>query len=250
MRAWIRGACCAVMALAGALVYEGAAAQPGVEAGAMTHGYIEVYGAVGKPGRILLQNPYLALGDVLTLAGGYTADAYLFGAVLLRAARHGIQTGRDCLPAAERQALEVLRAATADARSEEIATAILGHELYRVPLRLSPAELAGDAAGQVTLLDGDILIVPPRPAHVYTAGAVGRAGPILYEPGRLAEDYLDAAGGRDRWLSGSDWMVLPNGELRPLGLRFWNYRATAVPPGALLIFDADDSGICVGPTAR
>jgi polysaccharide biosynthesis/export protein len=238
------------MALAGALVYEGAAAQPGIETGAPTKGYIEVYGAVGKPGRILLQSPYLALGDVLTLAGGYTADAYLFGAALLRAARDGIQISRGCLPAAERQAMEALRAATTDARGEEIAADIWARGLYRVPVQLSPAELAGDAGGQVTLLDGDILIVPPRPGHVYAAGAVGRAGPILYEPGRLAEDYLEAAGGRDGWLSGSDWMVLPNGELRPLGLRFWNYRATAVPPGSLLIFDADDSGICVGPTAR
>lgn len=218
-----------------------------------SRGVVEIHGAVITPGTILLREPELGLPEAIQKAGGLTADAYLFGAVLLRKARNAIgyakPQNRFCLAGAEQQALQAVRTTVSSAKAGELAEAIYSRNLVRVPVRLSAPDLQAGASGAVALMDGDVLVIPPRPAYTYVGGTVGREGPVLYEAGMLADDYFEAAGGGDRGWFSQDLVVLPDGETQLLKLRFWNYQRTAIPPGSLVLFGVADPA-CLPVTVR
>ncbi|MGB1563968.1 MAG: SLBB domain-containing protein [Sinimarinibacterium flocculans] len=216
-------------------------------------GVVEVHGSVATPGTILLRQPELDLPEAIQKAGGLTGDAYLFGAVLLRKARNAIgyakPQNRFCLAGAEQQALQAVRTTVSSAKAGELAEAIYSRNLVRVPVRLSAPDLQAGASGAVALMDGDVLVIPPRPAYTYVGGTVRREGPVLYEAGMLADDYFKAAGGGNRGWFSQDLVVLPDGETQLLKLRFWNYQRTAVPPGSLVLFGVADPA-CLPVTVR
>lgn len=249
-----------VRAFFGALLIAVAAVTPVAWAGdvlieprALGHGFVEISGAVRKPGLILLKRSHLPVSDAVALAGGYAPEAYLFGAVLLRKSlERNTTAGRasPCLPDSERQALATIESALPFDRARELIESVLSRRLSRSPVRLEPLGPRGGVVSELALTDGDVLVIPPRPAHVHVAGAVKRQGSITYQPGWLAEDYRKVAQDSGRSLFGRDVIVLPGGESRTLDLGFWNYRPTAVPPGSLLIFDADERGACLATTAR
>jgi protein involved in polysaccharide export with SLBB domain len=243
----------AVLALVGLVV------RPAVSAGNVyvpqppSQGVVEIHGAVMTPGTVLLRAADLSVPDALRQAGGLGPDAYLLGAVLLRKARNAIgfsgPQNRFCLAGPEQQGLQVMRTAVSSVKSGELSEAIYKRELVRVPIRLSASDLQSGGRDILKLVDGDILIIPPRPAYVYVGGRVDREGPVLYEPGMLAEDYYEAADGQGRGWFNEDVVVLPNGDVRVLKLRFWNYQATAIPPGSLVLFDVADPA-CLPVTVR
>lgn len=47
----------------------------------------------------------------------------------------------------------------------------------------------------VTLLNGDLLVIPQRDPYVYLSGSVKKPGPLLYRPGASFDDYVKEAGG-------------------------------------------------------
>ncbi|MES0872497.1 SLBB domain-containing protein [Sinimarinibacterium thermocellulolyticum] len=207
-------------------------------------GIVEIHGAVNTPGSVLLRTTELDLAEALRAAGGLAPDAYLLGAVLLREARSAIGAAaprdRACVGAAEQQALQILHTAVSSVKSRELAQAVYDGGRVRVPIRLSAPDLQTGTLGGVRLVAGDVLIIPPRPAYIHVGGRVARQGPVLYEPGALAENYYQAAGGSRRGWFAEDLLVLPNGEVQVLKLRFWNYQPTAIPPGSLLLFGVAD----------
>lgn len=218
-----------------------------------SRGIVEIHGSVSTPGTILLRQGQLDLPDAIRQAGGLTDDAYLFGAVLLRKARSAIgyagPQNRFCLAGAEQQALQAVRTAVSSAKAGELAEAIYSRELVRVPVRLSAPDLQTGAGQAAKLMDGDVLIIPPRPAYTYVGGRVSREGPVLYEAGMQGDDYYEAAGGSGRGWFSRDLLVLPDGETQILKLRFWNYQPTAIPPGSLLLFGVADPA-CLPVTVR
>jgi len=55
--------------------------------------------------------------------------------------------------------------------------------------------LRGDASNNLTLLNGDALIIDRDPSTVLVTGAVSRASLIKYQRGRSLQDYVELAGG-------------------------------------------------------
>lgn len=218
-------------------------------------GEVEIIGAVAHPGRVKLSAAYLPIHEVLESVGGLKRDAYMFGAVLLRRPRDvSVPAFRIepaiCLPLPERQALVMLDSAAWFGAGRELSVKVRNRVLHRVPLKLAPlpGALRGGLA-EPNLIDGDVLIVPPRPTHVYVWGKGSERRVLPYRPGWLAEDYFSEAGVDRRLLGDSERLVLPDGRILALGVNFWNYRATAVPPGALLISDTDDQSGCASLAA-
>jgi hypothetical protein len=210
-----------------------------------SQGFVQVLGAVERPGALLLRQAAVPVADALREAGGPNSDAYLLGAMLLRRAAPATRTAapQSCVGLPELQALQTMRTAVPAFVARELAAAVYVRSLVRLPIRLDAAELGGGRTAEISLIDGDVLIIPPRPAYVQLNDVSGREDAVLYQPGMLAEEYFESAGYRRRGMFGKDWAVLPNGEVRELRLRFWNYRPTAIPPGATLV-----SGIS-GPQA-
>lgn len=227
-----------------------AAANVLVPAQPPSYGFVQIVGAVQTPGSILLKQAGLPLADALRQVGGSDPDAYLLGAVLLRKARSGnrIASGQYCVEPAELQALHTMRTAVPSEQRRELAAAIYSRDLVRAPIRLDASELRTGRTPSVTLMDGDVLIIPPRPAYVQVSLLSGREESVLYQPGMLAEEYFESAGYSRRGLFTKDWAVLPNGEIRELSLRFWNYQPTAIPPGTILLAGRDGSRSCVNTT--
>jgi protein involved in polysaccharide export with SLBB domain len=48
---------------------------------------------------------------------------------------------------------------------------------------------------EVTLLNGDILVIPQRDPYVYLSGSINRPGPVIYRQGADFDDYVREAGG-------------------------------------------------------
>lgn len=214
-----------------------------------TGGTIEVYGAVAKPGAQRLRGGTgVSFAEAIESAGGYSDNAFQLGVAVLRVSRLD-SSGRvagaleKCVSLPEQQVVlgvaDYVPRDRAQAISQDIATA----RRYRVPVSLSKITNPGSRSPDVTLIDGDILLIPTRPAHVHVLEA-GLPEQLVYVPGWRAEDYTSRAGGGERALSDDDKIVLPSGEIRSLSLGFWEYQPTAVPPGALLVMDAEDAGYC------
>jgi hypothetical protein len=210
-----------------------------------SQGFVQVLGAVERPGALLLRQAAVPVAEALRQAGGPNSDAYLMGAILLRrpAPATGTDAPQSCVGLPELQALQTMRTAVPAFVARELTAALYARSLVRLPIRLDAAELGGSRTAEVSLIDGDVLIVPPRPAYVQLSDVSGREDAVLYQPGLLAEAYFESAGYPRRGWFGKDWAVLPDGEVRELGLRFWNYQPTAIPPGTTLV-----SGIS-GPQA-
>lgn len=209
---------------------------------------VGVYGAVRQPGQIELEAAHTDVQSALAAAGGLAPDAFAFGAILLRRDRSDgsavvIPTTRSCVEPGERQALAVIDALFGVDDRREWARRLSSRQLYRVPVQLN-----GSAPGSepVSLIAGDVLIIPPRQAYVYVAqGYALEAAPTLYQAGAGGDHYFDALDIDGSGWFGKDLLVLPDGQARVLGLKFWNYERTAIPPGSLLISGVRKAG-CSG----
>lgn len=249
MRVNLRGALCVPLLVAVFL-----SVQTTVMAQTETSGQVTVMGAVQRTGTVLVSGDTISAHDVVQLAGGLQPDAYAFGALLLRRNRNTLYEGSakgGCISLQNRQAMEAVRSLLPADDAAELVSALRVGALTRMPVALRSTASAIAAPEKSMLIDGDILIVPPRPAVVYVGGVVTSPGFYPYEPGAIADDYLGRAGKADgASVFARDIMLLPDGVLQPLHLRFFNYQPAAVPPGAMLLFGIGDKQRCPGSVDR
>lgn len=185
---------------------------------------VRIEGEVNKPGNYVVQ-PGTSLEQVLSLAGGTTPRAYVYGINFQRVSVRRQQ--RESYEEALRQ-LEVTLAGapltTNTTLSAEQAAAQLaaGRTLLerlrqqqpdgRIVLPIHP-----DGAGlptNLTLENNDTIVVPPRSSTVGVFGAVYRPASFLVEGQRRlrVRDYLKQAGGTLRLADTRDiFVVHPNG---------------------------------------
>lgn len=150
------------------------------------------------------------LADVLHRAGGLSPSAYPYGAVLLRREVRDVQLkahleliGRVRGEAAHLKALPENDAdqknakLTVIAQTENTLTQLQEFvPIGRVVLHLPSNEKDwSSVAGNVTLRDGDELIIPKKPNYVMVNGQVFNPTAIGYQSGHSAKWYLSQAGG-------------------------------------------------------
>ena len=170
---------------------------------------VKVSGEVNHPSTYGIQ-PGERLSSVLGRAGGYTAQAYPYGAVLMRrdVREMEVRNQQELISrmAAERAQLIALPEDTADKKNAKInalaqtdstlnqlsTNAPIGRVVIHIQSeikqwRYTPADIA--------LRDGDVLIIPKKPGVVTMNGQVFHPTAITAQPGRSARWYLTQAGG-------------------------------------------------------
>ncbi|MEN9418887.1 MAG: hypothetical protein RI988_2507, partial [Pseudomonadota bacterium] len=172
-----------------------------------------IEGEVERPGVYQLL-PGESLRDLVTRAGGPTAQAYLFGMEFTRVTTREKQ--REALQGAVRRLEATLSAAgakqLANLSNADAATAarlqLAEEESRRSQLnRLRSLEPTGRIAlelrpdlndvrdiPEVPLEDGDQVSIPARPGFVFAVGSVSNENAILWRPGRTVASYLRTAG--------------------------------------------------------
>ena len=150
------------------------------------------------------------LSSLLTRAGGYTAEAYPYGAVLTRRdvkeqedkTREELvqrveaeQVGIKFLPEADPEQKRAKLNAQAQIHTtlEQLRS---NPPIGRMVIHIQdPIEKWRNTSADVTLREGDVLMIPKKTGYILVNGQVFNPAAIGYHPGRSANWYLSQAGG-------------------------------------------------------
>lgn len=171
---------------------------------------VKVSGEVLYAGTYTLENPEERLSSVLQRAGGLLPYADVNGARLMRL-RKQIDTAQ-----LKRLALSSLRANNGSDQEIDTARLLMSQDINnrnsQVALDLARILARPGSADDLTLEDGDELIIPRYNNTVMVAGEVMKPVTIQYETGKSVSSYLSAAGGFTRNANKSRlFVVYPNG---------------------------------------
>jgi protein involved in polysaccharide export with SLBB domain len=173
---------------------------------------IDVAGEVVHPGKYGIQDGE-HLSDVLARAGGFRADAYLYGAIFERVEiRELEEKNRQQLIADAKQEGTGLGAGPANGLSVgsqdalgKMATLAQWRDaveklettpaLGRMVIHISTSKSWIHTPADVQLRAGDSIYIPKRPNFVMVQGAVYNQTAISFRPGKSASWYLHQAGG-------------------------------------------------------
>jgi len=173
---------------------------------------VSLEGEVNAPGIYQLQ-PGETLQGLLTRAGGFTPQAYVYGLELSREETRARQRENLATAMNRLEALSAVQAArdaanrrddpTGAASSTLVSSAATRAQLSRlsriqpngrIALELTPDIRTLDSLPNLPLEHGDRISVPPRPGFVTVAGAVVNNNAFVWKPDRTAGDYLRLAG--------------------------------------------------------
>ncbi|MBQ0929642.1 SLBB domain-containing protein [Ideonella alba] len=170
---------------------------------------VVIEGEVLRPGVYVLPAAS-SLDDLIKLAGGFTGNAYVFGAQFTRETVRQAQminyerVLRD-LEVDITRASSTQRIASSDEVKAQEARADAAARLVEKMRNLQPdgrlvLQMAPDSAAlpPMQLEDGDRLYVPARPTSVGVFGSVFNTGNFVYDGSRNLGDYLQMAGGPTR----------------------------------------------------
>src|SRR5579864_618904 len=170
---------------------------------------VTVKGEVQHPATYGIE-PGERLSSLLARCNGFTAQAYPYGAVLIRQEVRELEMRSHIelvnRVKAEEKYLKALPDGDADQKNAKLtaitqtetalqqleATAPVGRMVIHIPS--DPKRLA-KSANDVPLRDGDVLIIPKRTNYVLVSGQVYNSTAISYLPGKSASWYLSQAGG-------------------------------------------------------
>lgn len=186
--------------------------------------FATVEGQLRRPGDYPIRAGETTLRELVTMAGGFTADASLVHAQLLRTvmsdwtrvSSEGEPPDDEFLSPLERQIARIR------ARNAGDASVVIDFEQLF---------LEGADAYDQPVMNGDVLIVPRRPNGVQVMGAVPRPGMVEHAPARTVSDYVELAGGFARRADRDDVTVLRAGT----GTRLDAGEVTTVNAGDVII---------------
>lgn len=180
---------------------------------------IRVEGEVLRPGEYILP-PQSTLSEALLAAGGLTPSAYLFGTEFMRESVRVKQQDnyeralRDLETEFAKASGTQRTTSSEDANVQQVRAAGTSRLLERLravkPSGRVVLQLAVDATSlpELSLEEGDHILIPARPATVGVFGSVFNNGSFLWKKGSSVEDALRLAGGPTRGADASSTFVL------------------------------------------
>jgi len=173
---------------------------------------VKVRGEVRHPASYGIE-PGEKLSSVLRRSGGFTSQAFPYGAVLLRPQVQEVemnsqqemverlkteQTYLRTLPEndPDQRNLKLTALAQTESTLQQLeASAPRGRVVIHVPSDAKTLSAFEKSSADVTLQDGDELIIPKKTNYVMVRGQVFNPTAVSYLPGRSAKWYLSQAGG-------------------------------------------------------
>lgn len=176
------------------------------------------------------------LREIIQRAGGYTADAYVYGLDFRRESTRVTQQQNleRAVQRIETQTLsnaqsklqnitstEQAQAAQASLQADQLRLAALRNlkATGRVAMGLNPERIE---LPSIPLEDGDIITVPNRPAFVGVYGAVNNENALIWRPGMTLRDVVNSAGTNlyadvsESYILRADGTVLGGGQMMGL----------------------------------
>jgi protein involved in polysaccharide export with SLBB domain len=191
-------------------------------------GWSDIGAAVKVNGEVMHPSTYgIRPGDrlssVLQRAGGYTSQAYPYGAVLMRREVREMELRNQAelisRMKAEREHLKELPEGTADQRNNKLAAvaqtdAAITQLAANPPIGRVVIHIQSDVSrwkntpADVALRDGDVLMIPKKANVVTVTGQVFNPTSITAQSGRSAKWYLSQAGGPTQIADKKDVFVI------------------------------------------
>lgn len=211
-------------------------------------GPVLLAGELARPGQYNIRRGE-TLSELLTRAGGLTAEAYPYGAVFTRESVKRVEREGFVRAARELDAAAVSAAARQDlgadvvAAMRQITSEIAAAEpVGRVIIEADPTVLQVRPDLDLVLQPGDTLFIPKRPSSVLVIGDVLNPGAQQFLPGMRAERYIEQAGGFQQSADQDRvYLVYPDGVAEPVNLSVWNwnYSNAQIPPGSTIVAPKD-----------
>ncbi|MBN1999826.1 SLBB domain-containing protein [candidate division KSB1 bacterium] len=150
---------------------------------------VTLSGEINFPGVYTIIKDSTTLSEIIHQAGGFTDEAHLREAKLIR--RHQ--------PEVEDKEFERLKAMTreqmSDLEYEYFVMRQNNAEVREIVLDFERLFKEGDPSQDVILKEGDVIQVPRAVRVVLVTGRISKPGGILYAPGAGIRYYIDKAGG-------------------------------------------------------
>jgi len=152
-------------------------------------GLAEITGEAVNPGTYPIINNQTRIKDLMEQAGGFTQNAYLPLAYVVRREKNK--------PNVEVEKPGWAQIQYTDLTFEDTTRLLIHTALKRpvVSMDFVKAFRDNSAADNITLADGDIIVIPANPRRVYVYGQVNQPGYVEFTPGKRLNWYVERAGG-------------------------------------------------------
>lgn len=152
--------------------------------------HVVIRGEVMYPGRYVVEEGVELLSEVIERAGGFTDEASLAEAILIR----GLYAGRDLPPELELEALAEANQSM-DWKEKDLFKTLTREPKGMTSMSLAQLLTADDEPFDPVLYDGDIIDVPRATNVVRVMGSANSPGLVPVKEGQYANYYIREAGG-------------------------------------------------------
>jgi len=178
---------------------------------------VTLSGEVNIPGEYTLEKG-LKLSELINLAGGYSNNAYTFAGVLTRKSTKEVEKRIN-----ERIYQDMIAFIASNANAAKFASGdsfkiILNEFRNKKPVGRVTAEfdldqMRGNSNLDISLSDGDMIVIPEYKSEVYVLGEVLNPGARLYKPNLSGKDYIQTSGGLGKFAEKNRSIIIhPNGD--------------------------------------
>ena len=181
---------------------------------------VEVLGSVLKPGKYLMSEGE-TVEDLISKAGGYTKNAYLFGAVYEKQTALEINKMADIILYEKFIDNIISMSQNTPAGITGISPIIDLTESLKnsVPNGRIVIDIVEESSN-VYISDGDKLIIPEKSDHIFIYGEVSYEGALNYSSSKSLNDYIDQSGGLKKSADEKAIYILhPNGDTQRSSIR-------------------------------
>lgn len=202
---------------------------------------VSLSGEIKIPGEYTLKKG-IRLSEVLELAGGYTENAYTFAGALTRKSTLEIEKRIN-----ERIYQDMIRFIASNANAAQLAKgdsfALILNEFRnrkpvgRVTVEFDIDKLRNDPSLDITLSDGDEIVIPEYKSEVYVLGEVLNPGARLYKANQSGKDYVEKSGGLGKYAEKNRSIIIhPNGDAFLFNDSYLGFMANKVDiyPGTII----------------
>jgi polysaccharide export outer membrane protein len=152
---------------------------------------VTIKGEVHHPGDYPISRYGTTLSEVIARAGGFTPEAAVAECKIIRKSNSDDPLEKN----PDYQRLADMRLSGMDKEEREYYTFESAIRRNFVSVDFRRLFIDNDSTSDVTLRDGDLIMVPSRGRTVYVYGQVGNAGFVSFIPGSDYQYYIEKAGG-------------------------------------------------------